>query len=75
MVKTVGSLGGFLGPYAIGLLANADNDYVSSMALLASCMIVGGVLCVVFPSREEGKHVTQRWILLLRASSYCHDSA
>ena len=54
-MKTVGSIGGFLGPYAIGLLASGGEDYASSMALLASCMVTGGALCLALP--EPGASV------------------
>ena len=71
-MKTVGSLGGFLGPYAIGLLASADNDYISSMVLLASCLVAGGMLCVAFPEGQgTSRCCIQMDVAHLRASQPC----
>ena len=53
LVKTVGTLGGFSGPYAIGLLADAGpgDDYTSSVLLLGAFLVTGGLLCLALPEK------------------------
>lgn len=57
-VKTLGAIGGFAGPWMIGLLAEATDGYAASMAVLACCLLLGGGLCLGFT--EPGKHVLCR---------------
>jgi ACS family tartrate transporter-like MFS transporter len=43
LINTFGAIGGFAGPYAIGLLKGASSDFTGGLLLLAASMFAGGV--------------------------------
>ena len=44
MINSVGNLGGFVGPYAIGWLKDATGETTLGLVVLAACSITAGVL-------------------------------
>lgn len=43
-INSVGNLGGFVGPYAVGFLSDRTGSYASGMFYLVAMAVVGGVL-------------------------------
>ena len=48
----VGSIGGFLGPYATGYLRDATHGFKAGLFAVAATAGVGVVLCLILPSRD-----------------------
>jgi ACS family tartrate transporter-like MFS transporter len=44
LINSVGSLGGFFGPYIIGYLSNRTNSFVSGFAVIGTCYLVAAAL-------------------------------
>ena len=55
LINSIGNLGGFLGPYAMGHISKITNSYSLGVTFLAICMMVSAVLITVFVTRME-KH-------------------
>jgi ACS family tartrate transporter-like MFS transporter len=47
LINTLGALGGFVGPYAVGYLKDATGSFTSPLFLLAGILAVGGVLTLL----------------------------
>ena len=52
LINTIGSLGGFVGPYAIGYLRDRTGGFGASLLFLSLCSVASGllVLCVSLPN-------------------------
>jgi len=48
-INSVGSLGGFLGPFILGLLADASGSYSLAMMVIAGVLFLGGISILLFP--------------------------
>src|SRR5262249_36090165 len=46
--NSIGNLGGFVGPYIIGALMEKSGNYASSMAILASVLVLAAVTILAF---------------------------
>jgi MFS family permease len=44
LINSIGNLGGFVGPYAIGWIKDATGDTTLGLVLLAACLIMAGVV-------------------------------
>jgi ACS family tartrate transporter-like MFS transporter len=44
LINTLGALGGFVGPYAVGYLKDATGSFTSPLFLLAGILVAGGLL-------------------------------
>jgi ACS family tartrate transporter-like MFS transporter len=44
LINSVGNLGGFIGPYAVGYLKDVTGGYKAGMLFLAGCALVAGLL-------------------------------
>ena len=44
MINSIGNLGGFVGPYAIGWVKDATGETTLGLVVLAACSIMAGVL-------------------------------
>lgn len=44
LINSVGNLGGFVGPYAVGFLRTSTGDYRAGMWFLAGCSLLAGLL-------------------------------
>jgi ACS family tartrate transporter-like MFS transporter len=46
LINTLGSLGGFVGPYAVGYLRDLTGDYASGLVFLAVLLLAGSIAAV-----------------------------
>ncbi len=53
LINSVGTLGGFFGPYVIGLLKNNTSDFGSSLFFIAFIMFVAGCLAMAVPKESQ----------------------
>ncbi|MDX1934655.1 MAG: MFS transporter [Capsulimonadales bacterium] len=53
MINSVGNLGGFLGPYAIGYVKDATRSFAYGLILLAVSVLIGAVLALVAGRMEN----------------------
>ena len=44
MINSIGNLGGFVGPYAIGWIKDATGEITLGLVVLAGCSIMAGVV-------------------------------
>ena len=56
VINSVGNLGGFVGPYAIGYLKDATGSMSSGLYFLAASVVLAGIL-VLLIRREDAKTV------------------
>jgi nitrate/nitrite transporter NarK len=47
LINSIGNLGGFAGPYAIGWIKDAPGETTLSLVVLAACSIMAGVVMVL----------------------------
>jgi ACS family tartrate transporter-like MFS transporter len=47
MINSIGNLGGFGGPYAIGWIKDATGETTLGLVALATCLIMAGTLTVL----------------------------
>jgi nitrate/nitrite transporter NarK len=47
LINSMGALGGFVGPYAVGYLKDLTGSFTSPLFLLAGILVVGGILTLV----------------------------
>jgi hypothetical protein len=48
-INSVGNLGGFVGPYGVGLIRDATSHFGAAMATLALCLVIAAALALVVP--------------------------
>jgi MFS transporter, ACS family, tartrate transporter len=58
LINSVGNLGGFAGPYAMGALRSATNSFTSGLVLLLACLFGAGLVVVSLRVRERPPIVT-----------------
>jgi cyanate permease len=46
LVNSVGAVGAFAGPYAMGWLRDATHSYVAGLWAIAGCLVLGGLLTI-----------------------------
>jgi ACS family tartrate transporter-like MFS transporter len=56
LINSIGNLGGFLGPYSIGLIRNATQGFAGALVALAASLVVGGLLALAAPSNRTTSH-------------------
>ena len=44
LINSIGNLGGFVGPYAIGWIKDATGEIMLGLVVLAACSIMAGVV-------------------------------
>ena len=71
LMKMMGSVGSFVGPYLIGLTSDASGTFTPAMLLLAVCLLSASVMQLLF--REPGTLFTLHTVRL--PSSACHKGA
>jgi MFS transporter, ACS family, tartrate transporter len=52
LINSVGNLGGFFGPYCVGLLKDKFHSFTHGLLLLA-CSLIGVILLITFESEEK----------------------
>lgn len=58
LINTIGSLGGFVGPYAVGLVKDATGLYAGGLFLMAGLLTLGGITALLLRRRAELQPVT-----------------
>ena len=53
LINSVGNLGGFVGPFVIGYLADSTHTMSAGMYALAVILLIAGVLTVAVPKKHE----------------------
>ena len=53
LVNSVGNLGGFLGPYLIGLVKERTHGFAGGLAVLAGGLVLAGVIALGLPDEAE----------------------
>ena len=53
MINTVGSVGGFVGPYAVGLAKDLTDSYAAGLILLSVLLVLGAAAVLRLRDREE----------------------
>lgn len=53
LINSVGNLGGFAGPYLVGIIKARNPDFVFSLAALALSLVVAGILVLAVRSRSQ----------------------
>ncbi len=49
LINSVGNLGGFVGPYVMGVFKDATNSFTGGLLFLSAVLLVGGILTLVVP--------------------------
>ncbi len=47
MINSIGNLGGFVGPYAMGFIRDATGSYAGGSLFLVACLLIAGILLMV----------------------------
>ena len=47
LINSIGNLGGFVGPYAIGWIKDATGETTLGLVVLAACLIMAGIVTVL----------------------------
>ncbi|MFL9943775.1 hypothetical protein [Paraburkholderia graminis] len=47
LINAVGSLGGYVGPWLVGVLKDSTHSYAAGMIAMAALMMVAALLCPV----------------------------
>jgi MFS transporter, ACS family, tartrate transporter len=58
LINSVGNLGGFLGPYAVGLLRQATNSFSAALLGLAAALALAGILALLVRPPVVGEQRT-----------------
>jgi nitrate/nitrite transporter NarK len=53
LINSIGALGGFAGPYAIGWIKDATGEITLGLVVLAACSIMAGIVVVNGPRLEN----------------------
>ena len=54
LINSVGNLGGYLGPYVVGLLKDWSGGYAAGMLFLAGALLISGLLALASPDGRRG---------------------
>ncbi len=52
LINSVGNIGGFAGPYALGALRDATNSFSAGLIVIGAVVLLGGALVLVVPRRR-----------------------
>ncbi len=53
MINSIGNLGGFLGPYAMGFIRDATGSFTGGVMFLVACMLLAAMLIMLL--RKTGR--------------------
>jgi MFS transporter, ACS family, tartrate transporter len=51
LINSIGNLGGFAGPYAVGMVKQATHSFAGGMIAMAAALVAGSVLALTLPVR------------------------
>jgi ACS family tartrate transporter-like MFS transporter len=60
VINSIGNLGGFVGPYAIGWIKDATGDASLGLLVLAACLIMTGIVTVLLGHDSKIEHAASR---------------
>jgi MFS transporter, ACS family, tartrate transporter len=49
LINSIGNLGGFAGPYAVGMVKQATHSFAGGMIAMAAVLVAGGMLALTLP--------------------------
>jgi ACS family tartrate transporter-like MFS transporter len=49
LINSIGNLGGFAGPYAVGIVKQATHSFAGGMIAMAAALVAGGMLALTLP--------------------------
>src|ERR1700722_17306482 len=49
LINSIGNLGGFAGPYLVGMVKQATHSFAGGMLLMAASLVVAGLLALTLP--------------------------
>ncbi|PAD39668.1 MFS transporter [Terribacillus sp. 7520-G] len=58
LINSIGNLGGFFGPYAVGYIRDATGSFTMSMVFLGISMILSSII-IIFLVKQSGKAVSR----------------
>jgi ACS family tartrate transporter-like MFS transporter len=58
MINSIGNLGGFVGPYLIGVTVDQTRNYKAGLFVAATSLLVGAVLTLLLNRVREQHHVS-----------------
>ena len=47
LINSIGNLGGFVGPYAIGWIKDATGETTLGLVVLAACLLISGIVILL----------------------------
>jgi nitrate/nitrite transporter NarK len=56
LINSIGNLGGFAGPYLIGIVRSRSESFAGALLLLALCPFIGGIICLIL--RRDSRRVS-----------------
>jgi nitrate/nitrite transporter NarK len=60
MINSIGNLGGFFGPYAMGYIRDATGSFTYAILFLAACFVAGAILITTLRvGRTQAKEKAQ----------------
>jgi len=54
LVNSIGNIGGFAGPFAIGWVRDATGSFAGGLLALAGVLVVGAVIAISLPASPAG---------------------
>lgn len=55
LINSVGNLGGFAGPYIVGMVKQATHSFAGGMLVMATSVLAAGILALTLPSHSIGR--------------------
>jgi ACS family tartrate transporter-like MFS transporter len=49
LINSIGNLGGFAGPYVVGMVKQATHSFAGGMIMMAGSLVVAGILALTLP--------------------------
>jgi Sugar phosphate permease len=53
VVSSIGNIGGFVAPYAVGLLKDISNSNTPGLIFLSLCLLITGLVCIFYCSKQR----------------------
>jgi ACS family tartrate transporter-like MFS transporter len=52
-INSVGNLGGFIGPFAVGWLKDNAGGFQAGLTFLAACLLIGSIVALIVGRKVE----------------------
>jgi ACS family tartrate transporter-like MFS transporter len=53
VVSCIGNIGGFVAPYAVGVLNDLTGSSAPGLFFLASCLLATGLICIFYCAKQR----------------------